>query len=103
MFLLANFIEAVAGVLNMLLWIYMWILIIRALVSWVNADPYNSIVRFLYNVTEPVLYRVRRAMPFLYAGGIDLSPIVVFVVIFFLQTFLVQSMYDLARTIKYGG
>ena len=103
MFLLANLIEAVAGVLNMVLWLYMWVIIIQAVVSWVNADPYNPIVRFLYNVTEPVLYRVRRALPFLRASSIDFSPIVVFIAIFFLQTFLVQSLYDLARTIKYGG
>ena len=51
MFLLANLIEAVAGVLNMVLWLYMWVIIIQAVVSWVNADPYNQIVRFLYNVT----------------------------------------------------
>jgi YggT family protein len=103
MFLLANFIQALAGVLNMLLWVYMWIIIIRAFISWVNPDPYNPIVRFLYNATEPVLDRLRRVMPFLYASGIDLSPIVALVAIFFLQNFLVQSLYDVARTIRYGG
>ncbi|HWP59390.1 MAG TPA: YggT family protein [Candidatus Acidoferrales bacterium] len=103
MFLLANFVEAVAGVLNMILWIYMWIVIIQALVSWVNADPDNPIVRFLDSATEPVLYRVRRALPFLRASVIDFSPLVVLIAIFFLQTFLVQSLYDVARTLRYGG
>src|SRR5712691_437973 len=102
MFVLANFIEAFAAVINMLLTIYMWIVIARALISWVNPDPYNPIVRFLYNVTEPVLYRLRRALP-LYAGGIDFSPILVFVVILFLQRFLVQSLYDLAQSLRYAS
>jgi YggT family protein len=71
-------------------------------ISWVNPDPHNPIVRFLYSVTEPVLYRLRRALP-LYAGGIDFSPILVFVAILFLQRFLVQSLYDLARSLRYTG
>ena len=102
MFILANFIEALTAVLNMLLTLYMWIVIARAVISWVNPDPYNPIVRFLYSVTEPVLYRLRRALP-LYAGGIDFSPILVFVAILFLQRFLVQSLYDLAQSLRYAG
>jgi YggT family protein len=85
------------------LWIYLWIVIARAVISWVNADPYNPIVRFLHNVTDPVLYRLRRAMPFLYASGIDFSPLVVFIVILFLQSFLVRSLYDLAQGMRYAG
>jgi YggT family protein len=76
--------------------IYMWILIARALLSWVSPDPYNPIVRFLYNVTEPVLFRVRRTLPFAYASGIDLSPMIVILGIFFLKAFLVRSLYDVA-------
>jgi YggT family protein len=102
MFIIANFISALALVIDYVLWIYLWIVIIRALVSWVNPDPYNSIVRFLYSVTEPVLYRLRRSMPFLYASGIDFSPLLVFVIILFLQRFLVQSLYDLASAIRMG-
>jgi YggT family protein len=99
MFILANLVEALAAVVNMLLTLYMWIVIARAVISWVNPDPHNPIVRFLYSVTEPVLYRLRRALP-LYAGGIDFSPILVFVVILFLQRFLVQSLYDLAQSLR---
>lgn len=102
MFILANLVEALAAVVSMLLTLYMWIVIARAVVSWVNPDPHNPIVRFLYSVTEPVLYRLRRALP-LYAGGIDFSPILVFVVILFLQRFLVQSLYDLAQSLRYAG
>ncbi|MFQ5849251.1 MAG: YggT family protein [Candidatus Binatia bacterium] len=102
MFVLANFLEALARVLDVLLWAYMWIVVARAVISWVNPDPYNPIVRFLYSATEPVLYRVRRTLP-LYAGGIDFSPIIVFVVIIFLQRFLVQSLYDMAGSLRYMG
>jgi len=101
-FILANLVEALASALGALLQIYMWIIIARAVISWVNPDPYNPIVRFLYSVTEPVLYRVRRALPF-YAGGIDFSPIIVFVAIYFLELFLVRSLYDLARSMRYMG
>ncbi len=102
MFLLANLIDALAAVVNTLLWLYMWIMIARAVISWVSPDPYNPIVRFLYSATEPVLFRLRRAFP-LYAGGIDFSPILVFVAILFLQRFLVQSLYDLAQTLRYAS
>lgn len=102
MFIVANFLEALAQVLYYLLEAYMWIVIARAMVSWVNPDPYNPIVRFLYSATEPVLYRLRRAFP-LYGGGIDFSPILVFVAIIFLQRFLVQSLYDLARSLRFMG
>ena len=102
MFVVANLLEAVASVLSMVLTVYMWIIIARALVSWVNPDPYNPIVRFLYSATEPVLYRLRRAFP-LYAGGIDFSPIIVFVVIYFLELFVVRSLHDLARSLRFMG
>ena len=93
MFILGNFLLALAQVLGWVLTIYTWIIIGRAIISWVNPDPYNPIVRFLYNATEPLLYRVRRAIPFA-AGGIDFSPLIVLGVIIFLQTFLVRSLVE---------
>lgn len=102
MFILANFLDALAQVFYYLLEIYMWIVLARAVISWVNPDPYNPIVRFLYSATEPVLYRLRRALP-LYAGGIDFSPVLVFVAIIFLQRFLVQTLYDMARSLRFMG
>lgn len=94
MFVVSNFFVAVAGVLNLVLTLYLWIVIARAILSWVNPDPRNPIVRFLHNATEPVLYPVRRALP--YMGGVDLSPLVVIAGIYFLQIFLVGSLHDLA-------
>lgn len=102
MFLFSNLLIALAQVLDILLWAYLWIVVARALVSWVNPDPYNPIVRFLYGATEPVLYRIRRAMP-LHAGGFDFSPVIVFVAIVFLQRFLVRSLYDVAQSIRFTG
>ena len=101
MFVLANLIDASATVIYYLLTIYMWIIIIRALISWVNPDPYNPIVRFLYQITEPVLYPIRRRLPFM--GGIDLSPIVVLLIIVFLQAFLVKTLSELAVRLKMEG
>src|SRR5713226_4960074 len=100
MFVLSNFLFALATVLGMALTIYTWIIVGRAIISWVNPDPYNPIVRFLYNVTEPVLYRVRRTIPFSYAGGLDLSPLIVLLGLYFLQIFLVQSLRDFAYTLR---
>ncbi len=95
MFILANFLIAVAKILNVGLTIYMWIIIARAIISWVNLDPYNAIVRFLYAVTEPVLYSIRRRMPTSF-GGFDFSPIIVILAIIFLQNFVVKTLVQFA-------
>jgi YggT family protein len=96
MFIVGRFLEALATVIYWVLNIYMWIIIARAVISWVSPDPYNPIVRFLYSVTDPVLLSIRRRLPLSF-GGIDFSPVVVILVIIFLQTFLVASLNDLAR------
>ncbi len=94
MFVVANFMVAVANMIDIILSLYMWIIIGRAIISWVNADPYNAIVRFLISATEPVLSPVRRRLPML--GGIDFSPILVILAIIFVQTFVVESLKQLA-------
>src|SRR5206468_9686754 len=99
MFIMANFLIALALVLDYILQAYSWILLGRVVISWVNADPDNPIVRFLYVATEPVLARVRRMLP-VYAGGFDLSPVVVWIGVFFLRRFLIQLLYDLAHTLR---
>ena len=86
MFVVNNFMMAIAQLINFVLTAYMWIIIGRAVISWVNADPYNPIVRFIYEVTEPVLSRIRRILPINF-GGIDFSPMVLILVIMFLQIF----------------
>jgi len=91
----SNFIIALAKVIDIVLTIYMWIIVARALISWVNPDPYNKIVIFLYRVTEPVLRPLRKIIP-RHNLPIDFAPLVVLLVIFFLQYFLVQTMIQLA-------
>ncbi len=99
MFIMGNFFEAVAVVLDYALSLYMWIIIARAVLSWVNPDPYNVIVRFIYNVTEPVLYQIRKRLPF-DLGGLDISPIIAILGIIFLQTFVVGSLHRLAYSLS---
>lgn len=99
MFVFSNFLVAIAKIINIALTLYMWIVIARAVISWVNPDPFNPIVRFLNNITEPVLYPIRRRLP-VFFGGIDFSPILVILAIIFLQTFLVQSLYQLASHMR---
>jgi YggT family protein len=95
MFVVNNFMSAIAQLLDFLLTAYMWIIIGRAIISWVNADPHNPIVRFLYESTEPVLSRIRRYLPISF-GGIDFSPVILILCIMFLQSFLVQTLKQLA-------
>lgn len=98
MFLLGNLLHAIAVLLSYVLTIYIWIIIIRALISWVNPDPFNPIVQILHRLTDPALEPVRRRLPDF--GGLDVSPIVVLLVIFFLQNFLVASLMDMARLLR---
>lgn len=100
MFIFANLLFAVAQVLDYVLFAYFWILIARIVVSWVRADYDNPIVRFLYAATEPVLEPVRSRLPIAAVGGFDVSPIVVWLAVMFLQRFLVQSLYDLAYALR---
>jgi YggT family protein len=99
MFIFANLFHAIALILDTILSIYMWIIIISALITWVNPDPYNPIVRFLYSVTEPVLRPIRRRIGI--AMGIDVSPMIAILVILFIKYFLVATLFDIAARMKY--
>ena len=98
MFVIGNLLTGIAQVLDILLTFYMWIIIARAILSWVNPDPYNPIVRFLYQATEPVLYQVRRYLPVF--GGMDLSPLFVILAILFFRAALVNTLFQLALRLK---
>lgn len=99
MFLFGNLLGAVATLLYYVLWLYMWVVIARAVISWVSPDPYNPIVQFLYRATEPVLQPIRRRLP---TGGfgIDFAPLIVIFAIYFLQMFVVRSLQDLAFRLR---
>ena len=97
MFVASYFFTALANLVNLVLVAYMWIIIARAIISWVSPDPYNPVVRFLYRATEPVLRPIRERMPLL--GGLDLSPMVALLAIYFLREFLVPVLYRMATEI----
>ncbi len=98
MFMISNFLFALAKLVEILLGVYMWIVIGRAILSWVNPDPYNPIVRFLHDVTEPLLARIRRMLP-VFGGGIDFSPMILIMAIYFLMSFLVPTLKHMAAAI----
>jgi len=101
MFIFSNLLIAVANILDIVLTIYMWVIIIAALISWVSPDPYNPIVRFLRAVTEPVLRPIRRLIGF--RTGLDFSPMVVILAILFVKYFLITSLIEFAYKLKRGG
>ena len=100
MFVFANLLIAIAKILDVVLTIFYWLILIRAVISWVNPDPYNPIVQFLYKTTEPVLYPIRKILPTAFRFGIDISPIIAFLAILFLKSFLVRTLIDLAIRFK---
>jgi YggT family protein len=98
MIFLSNFIKAIAVVLNYGLNFYMYVVIAGAVLSWVSPDPYNPIVRFINNATEPVFHQIRKRLPVNF-GGIDVSPVIVILAIIFVQTFVVDSLLRLSLTL----
>ncbi len=90
-----NTVIAIAEVVSLILTVYTWLIVARAVISWVDPNPYNPIVGFLYSVTEPVLERVRRVIPFI--GGMDFSPIIVLLLLFFLRRVIAQTLYGIAQ------
>jgi YggT family protein len=98
MFIISNFLSALVSLVDIVLVGYMWIVVGRAIMSWVNPDPYNPIVRFLHDVTEPVLSRIRRMIP-VFGGGVDFSPFILIIAILFLRNFLVPTLDHLSKVI----
>jgi YggT family protein len=102
MFIFANLLLAIANILDIVLTAYMWIVIVSALISWVNPDPYNPIIKFLRAVTEPVYRPIRRIIGYR-LGPIDISPMVVILAIIFIKYFFIGSLIELAYKLKRGG
>ncbi len=98
MFVLGNFISAIAQIFNMILSLIMFLIIVRALISWVSPSPYNPIVQFLIQTTEPILQPIRRLMPV--TMMVDFSPFLALLIIMFLQSFVVQTLMDIAARMK---
>ena len=98
MSLLAGFIETIAFLLNLVIILYIWIIIARAVISWVTPYYYHPLVRWIYRLTEPVLRPIRSRLPVIYRG-MDLSPLVVLLALFILRILLVSSLLRLARSL----
>ena len=96
MFVFNNIIFAIAQVMLLVTKLYFWIIVAAAVVSWVRPDPYNPIVRTLYALTEPVLYRIRKWLPFTFIGGIDFSPIIVVIALQLIENIVIRSLFQYA-------
>lgn len=101
MFIFGNLIIALAKIADVVLSIYMWIVIIAALITWVSPDPHNPIVRFLYSITDPVFRPIRRRIGYR-LGPIDVSPMIVILAIIFIQIFLISSLIEIGYKLKGG-
>jgi YggT family protein len=86
-----------------LLTVYMWAVIIGALLSWISPDPYNPLIRILRSATEPVFYRIRRWMPFVVMGGFDLSPVVVIIAVQIASALIDRLAFDIAMGMRALG
>lgn len=95
---LSTLIEALAQILSMVINIYIWVVIIAALITWVRPDPYNPIVQILYKLTEPVYAKIRKIIPTL-LGGIDIAPILVILALKFIDLFVVRLLFGLANSL----
>ncbi len=96
MFIIGYFLQAIAAVMGIALNIAMVVIIARAILSWVSPDPYNPIVRIINQLSEPILFPIRRRVP--YMGSIDWSPIIALMIIYFLDIFLVQTLHRLGTS-----
>ena len=103
MFIIANFLVAIARVLDIAVNVVILLIVIRAIVSWVSVDPFNPIVQFLNKTTDPILFPIRKILPFSLKWGIDISPIIAVLVLIFAQSFVVNSLLDIASRLKLAG
>ena len=97
MFAVSNLFSALATVVDAVFTIFYWLILVRALASWLNPDPFNPVVQFLERTTEPVLAPIRRLLP---PMGIDLSPVIAILAIIFLKAFLVRTLYDFSFSLR---
>ncbi|MDI6781931.1 MAG: YggT family protein [bacterium] len=97
MFVFGELLNSIAMLMGMLFKLVYFVLVVRMLLSWVNPDPYNQMVRFVYRVTEPILAPFRRIIPPM--GMIDISPIVVFLLLSFIERFVVGVLLQLSSRI----
>ena len=81
-------------ILNSIIMLYMWVIIIAALITWVQPDPYNPVVQLLYRLTQPAYNLVRRFIPTMF-NGIDLAPLVIIIFLQIIQVFITAVIHSL--------
>ncbi len=99
MFVFGNLFSGIAYVLDMLLNLYFWVIFARAILSWIRPDPYNPIVRIIYNLVDPVTYRITKIIP-TRIGMIDVAPFILMLAIIFVQKFLVATLFDFGARMR---
>jgi YggT family protein len=99
LFVFGNLFSTIAHILDILLEVYMWVVIVRAILSWINPNPYNPLVRIIYGLVDPVTYSISRFFP-TRIGMIDIAPFMLLLIIIFLQKFIVRTLFDLAIRIR---
>ncbi len=99
MFVIGNILVALANILEIVINLYTLVIIVSALLSWVNPDPYNALVRTMRMLTEPVYYKIRKYLPFVYISGLDLSPVILLLALQFFNMAVVRSIYQLGLSL----
>lgn len=98
MFIIANLLIAVARIIDIGVTLYIFAIIVRVILSWIQYDPYNAVVKFINDITEPPLAKIRQMVPIF--GGLDISPMILIFVLYILEGFVVSTLNDLALALK---
>ena len=98
MIVLSTFLSAVANILHMLITAYIWVLIVAALISWIQPNPFNPIVQLLYKLTAPAYALVRETRILSVFGGIDLAPLLLIFALEFIDMFFIGLRHEIARS-----
>lgn len=100
MILISNIITGFASLIGTLSSLYMWLFIINVIFSWIQPNPFNPIVSFIRAITEPVLFRIRKYLPFTFGMGIDFSPLVAILLLQLFNSIVIQTIYEYGLQLK---
>jgi len=82
----------IARIVDIILEIYLWIIVVRAILSWVRPNPFNPVVRFIYALVDPISFRIAKIIP-TRIGMVDIAPLILIIMVMVLQKFLVEMLY----------
>lgn len=98
MFIFVHFFRSLATMMDMIFNILYFLLVLRIIMSWINPDPYNQFVQIIYRITDPILNLIRRWIP-LHIGMLDFTPIIAFILLAFLKSFIVGTLISISNRI----